>query len=73
LLSLCLALARRQVKRAGTGFADGSYSLPCGHMDGGETAAQAMQREALEELGARRRCAVAARCAVASHLTPRSR
>ena len=39
------------MKRAGTGFGDGAYSLPCGHMDGGETAAQAMQREALEELG----------------------
>jgi 8-oxo-dGTP diphosphatase len=40
------------MKRAGTGFGDGAYSLPSGHMDGGETAARAAQREAAEELGA---------------------
>jgi 8-oxo-dGTP pyrophosphatase MutT (NUDIX family) len=51
------------MKRAGTGFGDGAYSLPCGHMDGGETAAQAAQREAAEELGAMSGCRVL-RCAL---------
>lgn len=37
--------------RSGTGYGDGLYNLPAGHMDGGETIEQAAKREALEEIG----------------------
>ncbi|MBU0800376.1 MAG: NUDIX domain-containing protein, partial [Alphaproteobacteria bacterium] len=37
-------------KRKGT-FADGFYMLPTGHVDGGETTAEAMARELKEETG----------------------
>ncbi len=37
-------------QRAGSGFMDGWYGLPSGHVDGNETMTQAMIREAKEEL-----------------------
>ncbi len=37
--------------RQNTGFADGLYSLASGHIDEGESATEAMIREAQEELG----------------------
>lgn len=39
------------MRRANTGFADGMWSLPTGHIDGGESFAQAACREAKEEIG----------------------
>ncbi len=38
------------MQRAGSGFMDGYYSLPAGHIDGNETATEAMIREAKEEI-----------------------
>lgn len=39
------------LRRSGTGYRDGQWSLPAGHLDGGEDAVTGLVRELREELG----------------------
>lgn len=43
------------LKRKNTGYEDGKYSLPAGHVEDGESLTQAASREIFEEIGIRLR------------------
>lgn len=55
------------IRRFNTGFADGMYSVPAGHLDGGETVIAAAAREAQEEVG----ISLDAKCIHFSHVMHR--
>jgi mutator protein MutT len=44
------------LRRANTGYEDGKWSVPAGHIDPGECATRALVREAFEELNVRLEC-----------------
>lgn len=52
--AVCVLLERDEkillIRRANTGFADGLYTLPTGHVDGGESFVEAAARETKEEV-----------------------
>jgi 8-oxo-dGTP diphosphatase len=54
-LAVYLVLRRRSavllLRRSGSGWADGLYSLPAGHVEAAESALAALIREASEEIG----------------------
>ena len=57
LLEVCLILANDRdevllLKRANTGYMDGYFHLPAGHVEEGESISAAASRELLEEAGA---------------------
>ena len=39
------------IRRCNTGWQDGNYGLPAGHLESGETVIEALLRETLEEVG----------------------
>jgi ADP-ribose pyrophosphatase YjhB (NUDIX family) len=39
------------LRRANTGYADGQWSVPAGHLEGNETVTQGARRELVEEVG----------------------
>lgn len=53
------------IRRYNTGFADGLYGLPAGHVEPGELPVAAAVREAMEEVGV----TIAADCLEIAHVT----
>jgi 8-oxo-dGTP diphosphatase len=56
--------------RDGTGYADGLFRLPSGHLDAGETVIECAVREALEEVGVTIDPGHLRAAAVVHHLSP---
>lgn len=54
-IAVYLILQRKKqillLKRRNTGFEDGNYGLPSGHVEEGESVSQALKRESKEEIG----------------------